>query len=337
MILLVILTYVLSLVALRNINRISSYESLNYNGFVYVIHKDRLRSDTFRRELKDSFEQIRSVVKNSDILTKKRALAVQGVEHYIDWYYSLGGSFIMQGIALIKIVSTVGIDIMQNEQVRKIVSHVSTELTNKIFDQMQITDQELNSLYRLIEHSQSQISSLLSKELRVASPVQIPQSLVASMSSIFVPTIKAGIALTSAVVTRRYIKRLIAKQGSKVGLKFVGQIIEKAILKQGVKSGGRMAAAGSAAAGAALSCAWAGPVAAACALGGAVFVFLGSEYAFNRIDEFLTSDQLRVDLIADIDIFLDVMIAQITQGVDQTERILLGSMPQNQQRALKPM
>ena len=322
----VVAVYALAVLGIRFLSTISSYESIRLGDSVYVIHKDELRSESLRTTIQTNIRQLRISLKNSSVLTNRRALAAQGVERYADWHYSMEGSLIMQGIALLKGAEALGAKIMESETFRSTVNTVSARLASEVFSQLHLSEEEEVRLHNMIAQSESQVAMVLTNQLKSSSLVDFPSSATFGQASIDATANYKLIASIGTIFGVRFlIRSLIKKQGAKAGQAIVKRVVIRAVAKQATKQGGRFAAAGSAAAVAGGACALAGPLGAGCAIVAGLAAFIGSEYVFNRIDELVTRDELTAKLMSDVNQTIDKMVSQMTVGIDRFEAILLGT------------
>lgn len=201
-----------------------------------------------------------------DLIEQAYQPVYRNISSYTDWHYSVWGSYVELG--------TAALDSPEKVLEEKLLAGLGDRLS-KIPD-------ELASAY----------SSQFQKELKV------------QLSSFSTDGRKIG-PLTKIIfsdaVKQTGTSALVFTGGSAFGKVLSTIIIKKVGAKIVLKMGSKWAAAAGGASGGAILCAWAGPAAAACAVGGGLLAFFGVDASVNYLDEAFNSDDFKLELRAQLD------------------------------------
>ena len=339
------LLYVGSVVLLMNLSSVSNLKTVEINGEVHVVPSDIFHAQGFRDEMSVELARARDAVRSSELLHAKREASLAGVKRYADFHYSMMGNMIQQVIAVATLAAKAGEQLgagfQENPKVKTFLTQTQERLTQQVFSPLiEMDDQEQVHLYRELEQSQASLMSLIYK--------RVHQESIIKVSAEYLPTdqhdfqmnkhgLKFGAsAVMGAAFMFRAIRKRLAKSIESLSIKIMGKIITKVATKQGIKTGGRLAAVGTTAVSAGVACAWGGPLALLCGTGGAIVGFLTTEFVFNELDELITRDDFEEELTAQVDLIFNELVATLSSNLDQLEEAMLSqNQPQREKVYLK--
>ena len=223
-------------------------------------------------ELREIFDKtyqpaLDSTLALADNLIEAAYAPVYGrIPAYTDWHYSVWGSYVELGTAALA----------SPEEV------LEERLLDGLSDRLEGLPDQLTTAY----------SSKFKDELNL------------QLNSFSIDGRKIGplseIILIDAVA-QTGTSGLVFAGGSAFGKLLSSVIIKKIGAKIAIKMGSKWAAAAGGAGGGAVLCAWAGPAAAACAVGGGLLTFFGVDAGVNYLDKKFTSAEFKAELQEQLD------------------------------------
>ena len=341
----VVLLYLGALGLLMNISSVSNLRTLEINGQVHVVPVNVLHAKKFKEQMKLELTRIRNSLTHSEILETKRRLAHAGIKSYADYHYSMMGNLTQQMLMVaslaVKAGKSLGSDFKNHPKVQAFLNQTQARLTTQVFSPLtQMNEQEQEQLYQQLSESRTSLMNLIHHQVQQQSLLTIPSRVLPKYKHEFtinkqVFKFSASATVGAALMFKSIRKRLI-KSIEVTSMKLMGKIVSKFMAKQGVKTGSRLAAAGTGAVSAGAACSWGGPLMLLCGTGGAIVGFFATEFVFNKLDELITRDDFEHDLNQQVDGVFHELITELSSDIDQFEKIMLShNTPQQEKVYLK--
>lgn len=215
--------------------------------------------------------------------------AANGVDKYLDWYYSLVGDY-----SRLAAVVTGDIDQLMSDQLSRFV--VDETGFESILESSSGTIEKETML--IMERSAAAVSAAANDAVR-RSPCPVPTVDLDGLTYLERDKLRATIATAAggAVTAKFLLKKPAAAMAGKLAakgtVKAAGKVLGKAAVKKGASVASTAVGAGTATA----ACAPLGPFAIACGIGAGVAIWFTVDKVVLEIDEWVNRDEMRAELL----------------------------------------
>ncbi|MBK1620171.1 hypothetical protein CKO42_17335 [Lamprobacter modestohalophilus] len=213
-----------------------------------------------------------------------------GVDTYLDWYFTVAGEYQRLGAVIVGDLSALMTEQLEQRVFVDTGFQAGLEATSK--QALELAETQLAGFSRGLEEQLSQWQSV-----SACRPDLLSLEDVASLNRDGLRALSAagtGATAGTVIATKLLSKTVAAKVIGKVAAKKSFQLGASLLAKTAAKKG---ASAGVAALGGAAICSPAGPGAIACGVGAAVVTWLAADKAFVEIDESLSREDMRADIL----------------------------------------
>ena len=215
-----------------------------------------------------------------------------GVDAYLDWYFTVTGEYQRLGAVMVGDLKALMSEQLEQRLFEDTGFETGVEATST--QALELAEARLAGFSRGLEQQLSQWQSASACRPDMLSLTEVARLKRDGLRALGAAGMGTTAGATTVIAAGLLSKKIAAKVLGKVAAKKSFQLSATLLAKTAAKKGG---SAGAAALGATAVCAPSGPIAIACGLGAGVLTWLAADKAFIEIDEALSREEMRADIL----------------------------------------